>query len=464
MDPSIASEILRAALSGLILAIVFGAIATWVWMLPRLFRDEPLLPEGPIVERRRTPWGIGTILLVLAAYVLVSRYAFETYGRAAHPGRAKAHHRVEKKGGQAPDLAKPGPADQEPPGRAPAQPPPAKPDAGQPANPVANEADELPYGLTPFEAMSIQGAINALFILLVPLLARLTSGARLRDFGLSLRGWRRQVAVGVVAVLFLMPIVYSVQFACMRLLDMTVPEIEKNKHPLEKMLRDNLTPSVASVAFLTAVVLAPAFEELLFRGFIQSWLVKTLNRLAARPRPSPAEKAIEDPAIAQATQADPLADPDLDRSSAGTDAAIEFWQAAEEPASKPDPDDLIIEDPEAGEAPSRPGSSLWTGIAIVLTSLIFAALHAPQWPAPIPLFLLAMGLGFVAQRTGSLIAPICMHAIFNGFSTMMLFYVALEGPDRGKPPARPLLERVVPAEKAREIAPDVRPGPRPGKT
>ena len=61
--------------------------------------------------------------------------------------------------------------------------------------------------------------------------------------------------------------------------------------------------------------------------------------------------------------------------------------------------------------------------------MVFAALHAPQWPAPIPLFVLALGLGIVYERTGSLLAPICMHAVFNGFSTLMLFHVALQGPD-----------------------------------
>ena len=46
------------------------------------------------------------------------------------------------------------------------------------------------------------------------------------------------------------------------------------------MLGDHFSPGIASLAFLTAVVLAPAFEELLFRGFLQSWLVNVFTRLA----------------------------------------------------------------------------------------------------------------------------------------------------------------------------------------
>ena len=133
--------------------------------------------------------------------------------------------------------------------------------------------------------MFAQAAISEVLIILLPGLIWLTSGARLRDLGLSLAGWRRQAAVGIVAVLFLLPIVYGVQAACVTYLE--VPDREARRHPVEKMLREDPSVGVAYLAFLTAVVLAPAFEELLFRGIIQSWLVKALNRFARREAPSP---------------------------------------------------------------------------------------------------------------------------------------------------------------------------------
>ena len=58
---------------------------------------------------------------------------------------------------------------------------------------------------------------------------------------------------------------------------------------------------------------------------------------------------------------------------------------------------------------------------IVITSLLFASVHAAQWPAPIALFALALVIGTVYHRTGSLIAAIFMHATFNGLSTLALF-------------------------------------------
>jgi membrane protease YdiL (CAAX protease family) len=54
--------------------------------------------------------------------------------------------------------------------------------------------------------------------------------------------------------------------------------------------------------------------------------------------------------------------------------------------------------------------------AIVSTSLAFAALHFDAWPAPVPLFVLALFLGYLAYRTSSLVAPITLHCTFNAVS------------------------------------------------
>ncbi len=65
--------------------------------------------------------------------------------------------------------------------------------------------------------------------------------------------------------------------------------------------------------------------------------------------------------------------------------------------------------------------------AILMTSLFFAVVHAPQWPAPIAIFVLSLGLGIVAYKTGSLIAAITMHASFNGLSVLLLCLALLSG-------------------------------------
>jgi hypothetical protein len=84
-------------------------------------------------------------------------------------------------------------------------------------------------------------------------------------------------------------------------------------------------------------------------------------------------------------------------------------------------DDFWDAKPDFAGRTGRP----WLGI--VLTSLIFASVHAAQWPAPLALFPLAVVIGTVYYRTGSLIAAVCMHAMFNGISTLMLFIAVLSG-------------------------------------
>ena len=52
-------------------------------------------------------------------------------------------------------------------------------------------------------------------------------------------------------------------------------------------------------------------------------------------------------------------------------------------------------------------------LAIIATSVLFASVHKEftHWPA---LFVLALGLGYAYEKSGSLFRPIFMHALFNG--------------------------------------------------
>lgn len=52
--------------------------------------------------------------------------------------------------------------------------------------------------------------------------------------------------------------------------------------------------------------------------------------------------------------------------------------------------------------------------AIVVTSTIFTVLHAPQYSALPSLMALSIVLGFAYERSGRLITPIVIHALFNG--------------------------------------------------
>lgn len=57
--------------------------------------------------------------------------------------------------------------------------------------------------------------------------------------------------------------------------------------------------------------------------------------------------------------------------------------------------------------------------AVYATAAFFALMH-PTWPNPIPLFVLALGLGWLAVRTNGLLVPVLVHALFNAVSAIFV--------------------------------------------
>lgn len=55
---------------------------------------------------------------------------------------------------------------------------------------------------------------------------------------------------------------------------------------------------------------------------------------------------------------------------------------------------------------------------VFAASLIFASMHLGQGAAPIPLFFLSVGLGYLYRQTGSLIPCIVVHMILNGMTLL----------------------------------------------
>ncbi len=58
--------------------------------------------------------------------------------------------------------------------------------------------------------------------------------------------------------------------------------------------------------------------------------------------------------------------------------------------------------------------------AVFAIALFFAANHSFAWPTPVALFVLALGLGYLTVRTGSLVPAIVVHSLFNGVSFVLL--------------------------------------------
>jgi membrane protease YdiL (CAAX protease family) len=155
------------------------------------------------------------------------------------------------------------------------------------------------------------------------------------------------------------------------------------KHPSEHELLGAMKGASQGVQMLLVVgacVAAPVFEEFLFRGHLQTVLVRLFT-----PRPMPRIVA----PLAMATAA-PTAD------------------ALPMPPVQPLP---VL---DCGQVEPSPG---FRWLAIGITSFIFAIVH-PIWMAPL-IFVLAVCLGYAYERTGNLWTSITMHAIFNISSTVI---------------------------------------------
>jgi membrane protease YdiL (CAAX protease family) len=66
----------------------------------------------------------------------------------------------------------------------------------------------------------------------------------------------------------------------------------------------------------------------------------------------------------------------------------------------------------------------WTPRAfwpVVVSSLIFSALHFGQGAAPIPLLALSLGLGYLYRQTGSILPPMIVHMVLNGLTLIVEF-------------------------------------------
>jgi membrane protease YdiL (CAAX protease family) len=254
--------------------------------------------------------------------------------------------------------------------------------------------------------MATVALANAAALVVLPLALGRISGARPAHFGLGRGGEPgADLSRGCVAGLVLAPIVYAVGFVALQYWP-------PKPHALEKMIRADPSGRNALLAIVSGVLLAPAAEELLFRGILQGWLVRAWSRRRAPSPPDPDPGTIADAPDQHAP--DPigvaaLLDPDRSPWAAPTTPLTPDRPGNEGPGPRTE---------DRGHPPAGPWPCL-------LTSALFAAIHSSEWPAPIPIFVLSLGLGYLYERTGGVLAPFGLHATFNGISTLMLFVTVL---------------------------------------
>jgi hypothetical protein len=76
--------------------------------------------------------------------------------------------------------------------------------------------------------------------------------------------------------------------------------------------------------------------------------------------------------------------------------------------------------------PLAPQTKSWPSwLAIIFTSILFALVH-PLWMSPL-IFLLALGLGYIYERTGILWASVTVHLLFNSTETLQYYLMNMHG-------------------------------------
>ena len=238
------------------------------------------------------------------------------------------------------------------------------------------------------------------------ILGRLSGGPR-AVFGVVPRRIASDYSAGYTTWLITTPVVYTISFAALIGYALWVGQ-PPAEHPIVQKIQTEPTASgLIVLLFVQAVLAAPVREEIFFRGIMQPffaerpwggdlaiWLAATIGFLAHYPNPI----RWSDPGDI-VSAASPIL---LVLAVLPFYRRIDSWNLSA---------GLPIRDPPTRRRAAR---------AIVGTALLFANFHANVWPTPIPLFVLALGLGWLAYRTQSVVAPIAMHMLFNAIVLVAL--------------------------------------------
>ncbi len=186
-------------------------------------------------------------------------------------------------------------------------------------------------------------------------------------------------------------------------------------HAVNDVLSFDFSPARLVLTATAAIVVAPLTEEFFFRVILQGWLEKLFARRRLRyapvagyttpwPAPSPEYPPAED-AVAQ--------------QAAAPKEFAEEYSANESVTPTIDvitPEVVHADDePELTAADMRPQL-----LPLLISSLLFAAVHYGNGPSPVPLFFFALMLGYLYRQTHRLWPSVVAHACLNALSTIVL--------------------------------------------
>jgi len=240
-------------------------------------------------------------------------------------------------------------------------------------------------------AVVVSGTLASLAAVIVSLAAIVVRArAGWHDIGVRARHVIPDLRLGLFAFVMLAPPVYAVQLALVQWFP--------SRHPLILMLKENPDPVFLMITGLSAVAVAPLSEEYFFRLLLQGWLEKVaVVRGGLRGLLSAdwaAEETGQEVYVVE-PQDNPYAPP-----SVGGTTEVELSDV-----------NSIPRDQEEMSIRSWP---------ILVSGVLFALMHASHGPDPIPLFLLALGLGYLYQRTHRILPSITVHLLLNACSLAAL--------------------------------------------
>lgn len=250
------------------------------------------------------------------------------------------------------------------------------------ARPSAS-ADASPEQLITFESLLAVSFASLLTTGFGIVLVRLSAGATIDDLGLNTVNLLSDLALGAMAFAAILGPLYLMQ----ALLGLLTDE----RHPIIELLQKQRDPRFFAVAAVSAVLVAPLAEEFFFRVLLQGWLERIWPRrsvignpaaaapLPAAPMPTVPSTADDNPYAAPLT---PLHDP-----AAATS----------------------VDDQRTAWGP------------IIISSLVFALMHVGHGADPVPLFFLALVLGYLYGRTHRIWPSLALHTLVNGCSLLMLW-------------------------------------------
>jgi len=221
-------------------------------------------------------------------------------------------------------------------------------------------------------------------------------GVRLWQFGISTWRLDKSIAVAALAWIAVTPMILGINILANLIYQKLHEGTEPVKHPLFEVGLHQAGSLEWILIVLSAVLVAPVLEELLFRGLLLPWMV-------ARPWSGLVVWGIS--TVMAAMPVVTVVQKQDWHAILHSLWPIVFTLIAGLPLS------LVL---------FREMKSQSAMFAIMGSSLIWAILHANVWPTPVPLFFLGLALGFLRYRCRSLIGPIVLHAMFNAVSTLLI--------------------------------------------